>query len=399
MPDSSIHRHITECALRLAPLDGSNAELVREYCTYPDIYFSDPEKFAPYMFFLDGVQFHYLPDTPYVPLYRYWDAAGGTMHRTVPFVNENFRHAKAGFTHYLEQIVRCFRHGQQEEGKKYLGCLLHMLEDSTFGIHALEGPGGTDIFALDRMIGIPGFSLDALAKSDCRDLLPVQYSPHILGNSCGECVMRLYAAYCFAVADSRQCCFRIIANSRQGGGEDDKPRLVRRMFENAVRLCADVIATVSHLSREEPPVSTSCLLTELEPLVFPLGGAYRFRSFERNRAYSPDGKELPLEIDGERFENGISFGSHFEGKLLYWIAPHVFRSFSCQAGFHSAVPVKDELILELVNNGESVRTFKLSAEQPACHVRLDEPGGEFGFRFRSSPAAGVVVIGDPVFRS
>ena len=153
MPDSSVHRHITECALHLAPLEGGNEGLVGEYCTYPDAYFSDPEKLAPYMFFLDGVQFHYLPDTPYAPLYRYWDAAG-CVHRTVPFVNENFRHAKAGFTYYLEQILRCFRLGQPEEGKKYLGCLLHMLEDSTFGVHALEGPGGTDLFALDRMLGL-----------------------------------------------------------------------------------------------------------------------------------------------------------------------------------------------------------------------------------------------------
>lgn len=397
MPDSSVHRHITECALHLAPLDGGNEGLVREYCTYPDDYFSNAEEIAPYMFFLDGVQFHYLPDTPYAPLYRYWDAAGGGLRRTVPFVNENFRHAKAGFTYYLEQILRCFRLGQPEEGKKYLGCLLHMLEDSTFGVHALEGPGGTDLFALDRMLGVPGFSSNTLAKLDCRDLAAPQYAPYILGNSCGECVMRLYAAYCRAVSDSRQCCFRFILNVLEGRGAESVP-LVSRMFENSVKLCADVIATVRHLFREEPPVSTSCMLTELEPHVFPVGGfgSYRFRSFERNKAYAQDGAELPLETAGERFACGISFGSHFEGKLLYWIAPEVFRSFSCAAGFHPAVPVNGELLLELVNDGSVIETFRLSAEQPACHMQLDAPCGEFGFRFRSSPAAGIIVIGDPL---
>ena len=401
MPDSRTHSALTRAALALQTAEtGNNENLIRDYSSWPDFYFSDRGKeLRPYIFFLDGIQFHYPPDTPYNDLYRYWDIGENDFHRSRPFINENFRHVSAGFRFYIENIVRNFRQNDLDEGKKYLGCLLHMLEDSCFGLHALEGAGGADAFVLDRLTDDPVQPSMIIAKIKYRDDFPkLEYVPHSLGNSPDEMVMRLYAAYCAASADSRKCGFRYILNTLENRAEQN-PEQEYRMYANAVKLCADVIHTVFQLGRGMILPSGPCRLEELEPYQFPFGGfgGYRFRSFERNKAYAQDGAELPLETAGERFACGISFGSHFEGKLLYWIAPEVFRSFSCAAGFHPAVPVNGELHLELVNDGSVIETFRLSAEHPSCHVHLDAPCGEFGFRFRSAPSAGIVVIGDPLF--
>ena len=52
---------------------------------------------------------------------------------------------------------------------KYLGVLLHVLQDACFGIHALEGPGGSDLFFFDRL-RIGDFSpAEVLARLDCSD--------------------------------------------------------------------------------------------------------------------------------------------------------------------------------------------------------------------------------------
>ena len=140
MPDSKVHSALTRAALALQTADtGDNEKLISEYSSWPDLYFSDRWKeLEPYMFFLDGIQFHYPPDTPYNELYRYWDMdENSNFHRSRPAVNENFRHVTAGFRFYLDHILEHFARHEIEEGKKYLGCLIHMLQDSTFGLHAL----------------------------------------------------------------------------------------------------------------------------------------------------------------------------------------------------------------------------------------------------------------------
>lgn len=58
------------------------------------------------------------------------------------------------------------RDGNETEAMKYLGVLLHVLQDACFGVHALEGPGGCDLFFFDRL-GISDFSPAAkLAQLD-----------------------------------------------------------------------------------------------------------------------------------------------------------------------------------------------------------------------------------------
>ncbi|MBO4630316.1 MAG: hypothetical protein J5858_00195, partial [Lentisphaeria bacterium] len=332
MPDNKTHSALTRAALQLQTTDtGDNTELIRDYCSWPDYYFSDRWKeLEPYMFFLDGVQFHYPPDTPYSELYRYWKHDEKGFHRSRPFVNENFRHVTSGFAFYIERIIRNFRKNEMEEGKKYLGCLLHMLEDSTFGLHALEGAGGTDAFALDRMMDDSNQASAILAGLKYREDFPeLHYIPRSLGNTPGEMVMKLYSAYCAASSDSRKCGFRFIMNTLENRPENN-PEQETGMYANAVKLCADVIHTVFQLAGgEKNALPEPCRLNELEPYEFPLGGfgAYRFRSFIRNSALDRENNRIPLDLDCGRFEYGISFGSHYEGILRYWIAPNTFREF------------------------------------------------------------------------
>jgi len=400
MPDSKVHSALTRAALAMQSADtGDNEKLISEYSSWPDLYFSDRWKeLAPYMFFLDGIQFHYPPDTPYSELYRYWKRGENGFFRSRPFVNENFRHVTAGFRFYIERIVRNFRQNDLEEGKKYLGCLLHMLQDSCFGLHALEGAGGADAFVLDRLTDDAVRPSMIMAKMQYRDDYPeLDYAPRSLGNSPDEMVMKLYAAYCAASADARKCGFRYILNTLENRPErNTEPE--NRMYADTVRLCADVIHTVFQLGRGEIVPSGPCRLEELEPYQFPFGGSggYRFRSFVRNRAFDRDDNPIPLELDCGRFEHGLSFGTHHEGSLLYWIAPGGFREFTATVGLHRAFPVRGKVELTLVNHGSEVETFTLDESRRSRELKIPHPADEFGLSFRSSPACGVLVLADPL---
>ena len=401
MPDSRTHSALTRAALALQTAEtGNNENLIKDYSSWPDFYFSDRGKeLRPYIFFLDGIQFHYPPDTPYNDLYRYWDIGENDFHRSRPFINENFLHVTAGFRFYIENIVRNFRQNDLDEGKKYLGCLLHMLEDSCFGLHALEGAGGADAFVLDRLTDDPVQPSMIIAKIKYRDDFPkLEYVPHSLGNSPDEMVMRLYAAYCAASADSRKCGFRYILNTLENRAEQN-PEQEYRMYANAVKLCADVIHTVFQLGRGMILPSGPCRLEELEPYQFPFGGfgGYRFRSIVRNCAYDRQNAPIPLELDCGRFEHGISFGSHHEGSLRYWIAPGVFREFSGKIGLHSAFPVNGTAELTLFNNGIPADSFTLDGSRRSMELKIPYPENDFGLSFRSSPACGVLVLADPQF--
>ena len=401
MPDAATHSAITRAALQLQPFDtGDNSRLIDDYSSWPDRYFSERRaEIMPYMFFLDGIQFHYPPDTPYTELYRYWDMdENSNFHRSRPAVNENFRHVTAGFRFYLEHILEHFARREMEEGKKYLGCLIHMLQDSTFGLHALEGAGGSDAFVLDRLTGAEPAPSAILGRLRYRDDFAVPgHQPRSLGNSVEETVMRLYAEYCRVSADSRQCVFRYVMNTLENRAERNFAE-EQRMFHNAVKLTADTIWTVYRIARGEIGPVRSCRLEELEPYQFPFGGfgGYRFRSFLRNKAVDREGKTLPLELDRGRFEHGLSFGTHLEGTLLYSVAPKVFSRFTCRIGLHAAFPAAGKVQLTWISHGRETETFTLDPDCRSRMVDLPDPGGEFGLKFRSDPTCGVLVLADPL---
>ena len=388
MPSGYIHSAVTRNLFSLLDFDlGDNTELIKSYCCYPDHYFSGEKKYGPYNFFTDGVQFHYLPDTPYKELYRYWSAEGGKIHRTKPYVNENFIHAKAGFEFFLTHIVEQFRAGDMEEGKKYLGSLLHMLQDSTFGLHSIEGPGGMDLFVLDRLMESPVPPTGFACKIDAQgvDLKPSPYVPQMLGCSIGEMVMLLYREYYRRTSDSRKCTFQYILNVRDKN-EAGNPALVQRMFDNAVRICADVVNSVYHIAMGTASGKPVCPLTDFEPYEFPFGGfgAYRFLSYVRNQVYLPDG--TAKEIDG------VSFGSHYEGALRYWIAPDVFKTFTVTLKLYCREDCKDHVRLTVLNNGQIWKEIILDAEHGEMELMIPDPANELSFVMGSTSVCGAVAL-------
>ena len=154
MPATAQHRRMTANALNLVPeLPGPRSRLTEEFCLYPDQALNAPEEFARYCRLPSGEWFHYLPDVSYAELYRYHTVdRAGHIRRAHAFRNGNYDFALPGFLHLLRQSATLLGDGKEEEAMKYLGVLLHVLQDACFGIHALEGPGGSDLFFFDRFI-------------------------------------------------------------------------------------------------------------------------------------------------------------------------------------------------------------------------------------------------------
>ena len=402
MPTTVIHFAMTADALKIACGDIAGFEnLIKDYSSYPDFYYSDRScELEPYMYFTDGVQFHYLPDTPYNPLYRYWKMEQKNAFLSVPFVNENFRHAKAGFTFYLTNAVDKLRCNKHEEALKYLGCLLHMLEDSTFGLHAMEGPHGADAFVLDR-ISDYGFQPSALlALIEMPDnMVHPEYKPCSLGLNEAEAVMNLYSRYCRSVEDSRKCCFKYI-QSFVADDLDECRTLVERMYGNAVKICADVIKTVFDIAdgvdcRREKALCA----TEIEPYQFPFGGfgRYVFNPLLRDYAVDRNGKKMLLESAEKVFEYGFSFGSHYRGDLRWDIAPGTFKKFTAELTFHKEYPLDGKISFKLINNGAEIDNFILDRGNISQKISINSPAGEFGLSFESTPRTGIMILGEPLF--
>ncbi|NMA20422.1 MAG: hypothetical protein GX927_07565 [Lentisphaerae bacterium] len=396
--------------------------MLDEYCMYPDRFFTNDrgtyEALLPYIFIDEGIQFHYPPNTPLSELYRYWlpDPDKGRLFKPRPFQNLNFIHVSKGFEFYLTRIIYHFRRGDWCEGAKYAGCLLHMLEDSCFGVHALEGPGGSDIFILERLFGTPEDNLGEsplaiLSAIDCSAAKPEDYAPRPLGESIPEIIMRLYAEYVGAVDRSRRLCFNIVENVRQNRRQQNT-ELVRQMAHNTIRLCADVLFSAWSLAVNAPDLANvpqNIPLTCLEPHVFPLGGAggYRFLSYLKNFAVNAQMQKLPLQLRLEdgilTYESGLSWGSHFEAELLYWLPENTFCAFEAAIGLHpDSISPTSKVIMQIINNGAILEEMQFSAQVPARRLSISAPCGDFGFRV-SYPLGVphqslILVVGNPMLK-
>ncbi|MFA6929302.1 MAG: hypothetical protein WCT05_03170 [Lentisphaeria bacterium] len=410
MPDRIQHAYLTLCSLDLQPgrfqLPAHDRDaLIDEYCMYPDQFFTtDPEKYASilsYMFIDEGIQFHYPPNIPLAELYRYWmpDPEKGVFFKSKPFRNLNFIHVKKGFEFFLERIIRNFRDGVWGEGAKYAGCLLHMLEDSCFGVHALEGPFGSDMFILERLFEAReddwgNTPLSILASLDCSTVEPEEYAPRLLGQSVPEIVMHLYAAYVGTVNRSRQLCFNIVENVRQNKPQQNAG-LIRQMAHNTVRLCADAlfsawsIATNSFGQTEN---LREISLTRLEPHVFPLGGAggYRFLSYLKNTAINAQMRKIPLQLRFDdhilTYDSGLSWGSHYEAELIYWLPESTFAVFEGALGLHPAsTSPSAKVTVQVINHGKAVEVMHFDEQTPARNLSISHPCGDFGFKISYPP--------------
>lgn len=425
MPGGAQHSILTRMALETLPAcfrlpAEQRRALIEEYCLYPDMFFTldkaRHEKILPYTFIKDGIQFHYPPDTPVSELYRYWLPVPdeGRLKKSRPFRNDNFLHVKEGFTFYLERIADSFAAKNYSEGAKFAGCLLHMLEDACFGAHSLEGPLGLDFFALERLFErrddeLNNTPLCILASLDCSGITAEKYCPRLLGESVSEIVMHLYAAYAETVAASRRACFKIVQHVYQGK-QDENAALIRQMFTDTVRLCADALFSawcVAEQRFDSAADLRKASLTRLEPHEFPLGGSggYRFLSYLKNFAVNRNIEKIPLrlELEGEvaDFDLGLSWGSHFETSLIYWLPEETYAVFDAVIGLHpDSIAPESKVCLQIINDGKAVEEFIFEPRFQATRVAISRPRGDFGFK-TSYPAGtphlgNIIVIGNPM---
>lgn len=426
MPNAIQHSKLTQAVIDLLnPYfqlpDNTCKALIEKYCCYPDDFFSQDkgvhENIKPYMFVKDEIQFHYLPDSPLNELYRYWlpKPQEHRLEKPKAFHNSNFSHAKEGFEFYFNNIVKCFKEANYPEGAKFTGCLLHMLEDSSFGAHSLEGPYGTDLFVLERLFeeqeDLSKTPLCILTALDCSKIKTFDYSPKLLGESVEEIVIHLYAAYVQNVSKSRRICFKIVQNV-YNNEEDENPELIQTMFTNTVKMCTDMLFSVCSVANNEFKGSehlNKISLTELDPFEFPLGGSggYRFLSYLKNIAVNNDMQKIPLKLklDGKiiSFDKGISFGSHYEASLCYWIPQDVYSAFDACIGLHpDYLNEKSGIKIQLINNNEVVQEVDFNKNNSATQIKVKAPQGEFGFKISylsSCPhQTNIIVIGSPTLQ-
>lgn len=350
-------------------------ELIRDYCLWPDLYFGPrSEEVAPYMFFTDGIQFHYPPHTPVEDLYRYWSSTPEGFRLVRPGSDDNLRHFEAGTRFYLEKTVALLRSGERGEAWKYLGCLLHFLEDSAFGLHALEGPDGTDAFVLDRLSGrevakyICGLEIDDTLKT-------LTLAPRILSDDIEEAVALLYARYVRAAADSRRALFDIAAGFLYGKSRNTLLENTKTMFLNALGLATDAAATAAAVAEGRAPKVAARRLAEFSPFFYPIGGAGGFAL----RRY-------------EETDDAVTFGVNGEAVLLYRVPRNVYRLFTARIRPADTGP----LTFGLVNDGVCARRFDLAGSEEFS-AELPSPAGTVGFHLVSPAPRGTIRIESGTF--
>ena len=205
--------------------------------------------------------------------------------------------------------------------------------------------------------------------------------------------MRLYAEYVAYVTDSRKSLFSFILKANDGDTEVCR-HLNQRMFDNAVKITADTIWTVFALAEGKDATPPPCHLTDMEPHVFPFRGLrpYRYTAFERNFVVNMKDEQIPLKLllpDGpQEFQQGLSFGTHAEGELLFWIAPGSFDDTHLKVGFHPDLHF-GKANLQIINDGTVIDEVVLD---DMAYTATINPRNLFGLRFTSNSSAGCICV-------
>lgn len=431
MPGGSQHKLMTQLALgqlpegALAQLGGeAAADLLLETCCYPDAYFDltngGHERAAPYALLIEGIQFHYLPNSPTESEYKFWGVTPPDsqdrrkLERLHRLPNRNWRHAWVGFNYYLDKMVECLQTGDFKEAAGFLGTLLHVLQDAAAFIHALEGPDGLDVFALDGLITPPDDDpalLPSLALAGRTVPCTISdYVPMLLGTGVPEAAFRLYSAYARTVKHSRRMLTPLLYAIYEKR-EADADRLCAEMLQTGARLCADAAFTAASIAADRfDPVQKSALdevcLSELEPVSRPrvtsqpygLVGLTRDHALDENRQRCP----LALMTDGKRreFERGFGSGTHFDCKTAFELPAGVYRTFTCWVGAHADLSRKPGFTAGIKLRGDAVRQADITSDNPACFLKCDVSGGGLLELFAESDRGlghvNSVVWGDPL---
>lgn len=374
MPARIHHQTITRQALRSAGISGS-AALIEDYSSFPDYYHTRYQEVKPYLFIHDDLEFHYPPHTPVDEFYRYWNYEPETGTRMVSTAaNRNRSFSEAGFKFYLDNILHHLGRSQFDEAYKFLGCLLHYLQDSTFGIHALEGPDGTDIYTIDRMSG-KDFAKYVCAIALDESFSSLTVSPEIFASHPDEFPALLYRRYCDCTAISRQALFDTALDFIIGKSKNTVLDNQRMMFNSSVQLSADTIATIFALAGNTTPTVNERSLSEFAPFHYPIGGGggFQLKRFSESR-------------------NCIKFGINVEARLLYHLPENFYSRFSAAISGEEIAGA----VLKIINDGNVVREIELAGSQRS-QIDLTCPRNEFGFIVKARKGIGSLSIADGTF--
>jgi hypothetical protein len=226
-----------------------------------------------------------------------------------------------------------------------------------------------------------------------------------------EIAMHLYAAYVKNAASSRQLCFKIVRNVYDGR-ENENPELIQKMFSNTIKICTDMLFSALSVAKHELKDSghlKTISLTELEPFEVPLGGSggYRFLSCLKDIAVDNNMRKIPLQLKlGDEiisFDRGLSFGSHYEVALCYWIPEDLYSGFEACIGLHpDSLNPESGVKIEIINNGKIVQKLEFKETSSAERLQLKNPRGKFGFKasyIKGYPhCTNIIVIGNPILR-
>lgn len=395
------------------------AAIIADYCEWPDRYFepADYPQIAPYQLEIDGIPFHYSPPSQVQYAWQMVETETGVHPQPVPEPpNKNWQFMRDGFTYYLTAITEDLSAGRTADAAKRLGILLHVFQD-THELHALEGPWGTDFFALDNLLEWPqgdrylSPTMLILGRGSTQTQLE-DYHPRLEGTSIGEAVLRLFSRYVSAALSNRALQVPIV-QARLRGEEAAAAECFRRIDETVQQLSADVIHTVTALAKSTFDDA------EMETLrQFPLDpkwavqrpgfarGNYTFTPIVPNACLDSHRHCHPLRLkkdDGsiQQWDRGWGSGAHFLMVLAYEFPTNVYRRLSAQIGLHESLGAGGCVDLQILHQGKIVIEQRLQDSSPTINIDLPiEDGGEVRFILQEVPGsyAGCnnVVWGDPM---
>lgn len=429
-----MHRQVTEYTFNALPdwerriIGEEGRKLLLESCLFPDIYFDleggGYQKARPYTFLIDGIQFHYIPNTPIEPRYKYWKVVTNRHGRPLKLVriterkNLTWEHIKQGFNFYLSRIIDNLRKGDIKKFAGFLGTFLHVLQDGTTYLHSLEGIDGTDIFLLDRLIDPPEGNLNLLpsfllCETDAKKICVS--SPVLLGTSVGEVTFLLYSRFYQVQSASRKKLLPLLQSIFEGDTEKTE-NLRSQMISDCVQICADVIHTIFCIAFEKYSRNQVCALkriylSDLKPILEPAGLSlpYRFITMVKNYAVDENRNLRPLKLmlekNGDRkihtFRKGLGTGCHYEYTLAYDIPANVYKTFSTAVGLHAELGKGGDIKVTILLGGKKMFQRRFNDNHPAEHISIPvKKGGLLELVVTSnkgmSGTRNNIVWGDPV---
>lgn len=431
MPQTE-HNVITELAYRILPdwqkalLSEQRVPLIQEYCRLPEQYWDvrgdGHAQAVPYAFKTDGVVFHYLPDTPIAPAYRYQaaDPEQQVLKPLLPYENPHWHHATAGFRYYAAQAIEAMAAGDWERGCAFAGWLIHVLQDHGFGIHSLEGPYGTDVFLLHRLFPDsehpehdPAVILrQPTAPPTATDLRT--YVPRLLGYHPDEIAFTLFSRHVECTLAARRLCHQIVVNARMDRA-DLNAALFSEMYRGAIAISADVLFTLICVASRRIGNSTAHLetvhLSQTEPYQRPWLTAppYWTRGYTIGHALDNSGRRIPLQLRlpsrnmPVTFSNGIAVGGHYCSTLSFEIPRDTYASFDCALGQHALFRTRTgEMHLALKVGPTILFDDIVKGSDPAAQLHADNPEGRISLTLQTRDGLDAnmhhIIWADPVLK-